>query len=139
MDNDCEVISENILGQLAEIFTEVQFMGEQMALSPRVIGINNQPHRSRTAQIASREIGFTGIIGGLFHVVPAQMYSRYRYPENLPKAWGQDDDFCHWLYLNNWKTGYVESLIVNHYETTTGQCARFPDYFERKWKEEKES
>ena len=60
------------------------------------------------------------------------------YPETLPKAWGQDDHFCNWTKSKGCKVGYIEGLIVNHFETTDGQARRFPEYFERKFKEEKE-
>lgn len=138
MDNDCEVISENILDQLVEIFEDAISMRYNIVLSPRVTGINNQPRRAQHVILGGREIGLTGIVGGLFHVVPAKIYQQYTYPEKLAKAWGQDDDFCEWLRVNNYAKGYVEGLVVNHYETTLGQAQRYPEYFKRKFKEEKE-
>jgi GT2 family glycosyltransferase len=138
MDNDCEVISDNILQQMVEIFEDAANRKMEVVLSPRVIGIINQPYRAYQTTIGGRDVGITGIVGGLFHVVPVKIYRQYKYPVKLPKAWGQDDDFCHWLNKTGRKTGYVEGLIVNHYETTSGQAQRFPEYFERKWKEEKE-
>jgi len=139
MDNDCEVVSDNIIGQLCQIFEDSfsKSFGNQFVLSPRVEGISKQPKRDGGTQLAGRTIGFTSIVGGLFHVVPSIVYSKYRYPEHLPKAWGQDDHFCHWAKKNGCKVGYVEGLVVNHFETTDGQAKRFPEYFERKFKEEK--
>ena len=128
------MISPNILQQLTEIFAEA---GNRFILSPRVEGINRQPKRVARTILGGRDIGITSIVGGLFHVVPAQVYRMYRYPEELPKAWGQDDHFCHWANSNGIKTGYVEGLVVNHYETTNGQAERYPEYFKRKQKEEK--
>lgn len=136
MDNDCEVVSENILGQLTEIFRDAKTKGDYI-LSPRVIGINRQPKRVRNEILGGRDIGITSIVGGLFHVVPAEIYANYRYPITLPKAWGQDDDFCHRTNQKGCRCGYVEGLKVNHYETTDGQAKRFPEYFERKRDEEK--
>jgi len=140
MDNDCEVVSDNILSQISEIFKDSfdKKFGNQFILSPRVEGINKQPKRDGGTQLAGRTIGFTSIVGGLFHIVPSKVYSVYRYPKNLPKAWGQDDDFCNWAKNNGCKIGYIEGLVVNHYETTSGQAERYPKYFERKFKEEKE-
>jgi GT2 family glycosyltransferase len=136
MDNDCEVVSENLLEQIAVVFERLRMDATKMVLSPRVEGINKQPHRASYNHTAGYRIGITAIVGGLFHVVPADIYARYRYPLDLPKAWGQDDDFCEWLRQQNIKKGYIEDLVVNHYETTVGQVAKFPEYFERKWKEE---
>lgn len=135
-DNDCEVVSENILGQMVEIFSEVGRFSPRYALSPRVAGIINQPYRVRFTQLAGRRVGLTGVIGGLFCVIPISVAVHYKYPESLPLAWGQDDHFCKWFKSQGGEVGYVEGLIVNHYETTDGQCRRYPEYFKRKWKEE---
>jgi len=137
MDNDCEVISDNILGQLVEIFDDAFNLRYNIMLSPRVTGINNQPHRTSHITLGGRDVGLTGIVGGLFHVVPATIYQKYKYPEKLAKAWGQDDHFCDWLRQNSWAKGYVEGLVVNHFETTIGQAQRYPEYFKRKFTEEK--
>ena len=137
MDNDCEVVTENILVQLEAVFERLKMDNRQMVLSPRVEGINKQPRRAFYDHVNGYKIGVTGIVGGLFHIVPADIYARYRYPLDLPKAWGQDDDFCEWLRKQGIKKGYIEDLVVNHYETTVGQAQRFPEYFERKWEEEK--
>lgn len=133
MDNDCEVVSDNILQQMVEIFTDAK---KPVVLSPRVVGINRQPTRVGHSIIGGRDIGWTSIVGGLFHVVPSKVYREYAYPTNLPPAWGQDDDFCRWANSRGIRTGYVEGLVVNHYETTNGQAARYPEYFERKKREE---
>jgi GT2 family glycosyltransferase len=137
MDNDCEIWHSDILVSVSVIFEALKITNQRMVLSPRVSGINKQPHRARYIDVLTHPIGITGIIGGLFHMVPAEIYAQYRYPQELPKAWGQDDDFCEWLRLKNISKGYIENIVVNHYETTAGQAARFPEYFERKWKEER--
>jgi len=137
MDNDCEVITTNILVPVVKIFKALKKTSDSMILSPRVTGINKQPTRAYHLKKSGWSIGITGIVGGLFHIVQADVYRKYNYPEALPKAWGQDDHFCEWARENNIMKGYIEDLVVNHYETTTGQAARFPQYFGRKWKEEK--
>lgn len=139
-DNDCMIQSPDILAEFARIYSECK-EAERWVLSPRVEGINNQPRRVRQHTLAGHEIGVTAIVGGLFHVVPTPIYRKFMeaggYDETLPKAWGQDDCFCDWLARNGYAKGYVEDLVVEHYETTTGQAKRWPAYFERKWKEEK--
>jgi GT2 family glycosyltransferase len=138
MDNDCRVITEDILPALVGCLESVGPLGPGFVLSPRVEGIKNQPHRARTTQLNGLEVGLTGIVGGLFHFVPARIYRDYRFPETLPYAWGQDDDFCRQVKRRGGEVGYVESLVVEHFETTDGQARRYPDYFTRKWKEEKQ-
>ena len=137
MDNDCLVISENILGQVAEIYSDIPEHAAKHILSPYVKGINNQPMRARYIMYAGRRIGLTGIVGGLFHIVPGEVYKNYRYPEKLPKAWGQDDHFCNHIKSIGCETGYIEGLIVEHMDTTDGQAKKYPEYFIRKAKEEK--
>jgi hypothetical protein len=139
VDNDCEIISENILGQIAEIYSLLPPMGPQYVLSPRVEGIVNQPKRVRETQLGGRRVGLTSIVGGLFHCVPAKVYQQYRYPTNLPLGWGQDDNFCAWARSKGCEVGYIEGLIVNHYLTTDGQAKQDLPYFERKWSEERQS
>jgi len=138
MDNDCEVVTQDILQKIVRIYeTVIDFENiPKYILSPRVQGINNQPSRVRMDTILGHAIGLTAIVGGLFHVVPRGVYKQYTYPLNTPKARGQDDDFCAWARKEGHEVGYIEDLIVNHYETTNGQAQRFPKYFERKRQEE---
>lgn len=132
-DNDCQVVTDEIIKKMVDVFLQAE---TPMLLSPQVEGISRQPIRSYTIQVGDYSIGRTGIVGGLFHWLNASSYLQYRYPAQLPKAWGQDDDFCHWAYLKNIPIGYVEGLIVNHIDTTTGQANKYPEYFARKWEEE---
>jgi len=136
-DNDCLVKSANILGQFCEIFADVKRFSSAFVLSPHVEGIINQPIRSRYTMLAGRRIGLTAIVGGLFHVVSPEIYRQYRYPLNLPLARGQDDHFCRWFKRHGGEVGYVEGLTVEHMEGTDGQARRYPEYFKRKWQEEK--
>lgn len=138
-DNDAFCRTPNILPQICDVMREA---GENWILSPRVEGINKQPKRARNVEIAGHPVGVTAIVGGLFHVVPAAVYRRYMeqggYPESLPLAKGQDDHFCHWFKTTQkGNCGYIEDLVVEHYETTDGQAKRYESYFERKWREEK--
>lgn len=136
-DNDCLVKSENILGQIVEIYKDMGPYHAKFALSPRVEGIARQPTRANYFMFGGRRIGQTGIIGGLFHCVPASVYKDYRYPENLPLAKGQDDHFCDWFRKRGGEVGYIEGLVVEHYEGTNAQALRYPEYFKRKFEEEK--
>lgn len=137
MDNDCEVVTSGMLPHLARVMGDRGEFGAYMALSPRVEGIVNQPVRAAVLGRGNLTLGITNIIGGLFHVVPWDVYRHYRYPEMLPKAAGQDDHFCQWLSQRGVLVGYIEDLVVRHYLTTDGQAAKFPEYFKRKWQEEK--
>lgn len=134
-DNDCEVISDNIVAEMVALYKQAR---KPMLLSPRVTGISKQPKRSYIENAYSRPIGVTNHIGGLFAWCNADLYLKYTYPDNLPLARGDDSAFAYWVYQKKFIVGYVEDLVVNHFEGTEGQAARYPDYFSRKWEEEKE-
>lgn len=141
MDNDCAAKQPGTLAAAANIY-ETDPVAAKWVLSPSVVGINRQPRRVNYTVIGGRPVGVVPIIGGLFHAVPVAIYRAFMadggYDETLPKAWGQDDQFCEWLRVNGYKKGYIEDLQVDHMETTDGQAKRYPDYFRRKWIEEKE-
>jgi len=136
MDNDCFIETDGILREIVKIYSSLGQFSPQYVLSPYVNGINNQPTRGGKDGIATYTIGLTAIVGGLFHIVPSLVYSKYRYDEKLPLAKYQDDFFCKWVKENGGRVGYIEELKVQHYEGTDNQAKRFPLYFERKWKEE---
>jgi GT2 family glycosyltransferase len=136
-DNDCFIQSENILEQISEIYENLKQFHPKFVLSPKVEGIVNQPTRGAYTMLSRRRIGLTAIVGGLFHCVPTDVYRQYRYPEHLPLAHGQDDDFCNWVIKNGGQIGYIEGLVVEHYEGTHNQALRYPEYFKRKHEEEK--
>lgn len=136
MDNDCEIESENILKIISDIYESFGKYSARYILSPYVKGINNQPTRGGKDGANGYTIGLTAIVGGLFHIVPADIYKDYRYDETLPLAKYQDDFFCKWFKENGGKIGYIEELKVWHKDTTAGQCEKYPDYFVRKWDEE---
>lgn len=136
MDNDCFIGSEKILAQVEKIYESLGKFDGKYVLSPKVELINHQPTRAGVKGIADYTIGLTAIVGGLFHIVQREVYEQYRYPENLPKAKGQDDDFCHWFKTNGGQVGYIEELFVEHKDGTDEQAKIYSEYFKRKWQEE---
>jgi len=141
MDNDCEILTAGLLDQVVDLYDRLcksySFEPRQMpVLSPHVSGIRTQVHRQHIENLCSHEIGWTQIVGGLFHIVPIQHYERYLYDESLPLAYGNDGHFCKWLRGEGVPIGYIEDLHVAHYMTTDGQEAAMPEYFKRKRIEE---
>lgn len=135
MDNDCEVVSDGILASIASLYG--QLVPPFPVLSPHVSGIRTLVPRSHHTEVGGFRIGWTQIVGGLFHIVPVAVYQEYTYDESLPKARGNDGHFCKWLRDRGISIGYIEDLHVNHYQTTDGQERLFPEYFKRKKIEEK--
>ncbi len=139
-DNDLAMRHPGTLAAVAEICATCP-EASRWVLSPRVVGINNQPRRVRTHEIAGHPIGVTAIVGGLFHAVPTAIYHKFMadggYDETLPKAWGQDDQFCDWLARNGYAKGYIEDLEVEHMRGTDQQALDHPEYHARKLMEMK--
>lgn len=135
IDNDCSVDYDGIIARIVHLYQNKPPF-KQLMLSPRVNGINKQPGRYSKTMVDNCEIGLTGIIGGLFHIMEAKIYQTFRYDETLPLAKGQDENVCDWFIGQGGECGYIEPISVTHYETTDGQARRFPDYFERKFREE---
>ena len=133
-DNDCEVVSENILGQIVEVYEGIPRFASKYILSPRVEGINTNLDRIRYEMFAGRRVGLTGMVGGIFMCVPKVLYDNFRYDNNRKRI-GLDSQMCQNSRQHGANCGYIEGLVVNHYETTDGQAKRYPDYFKLKKKE----
>lgn len=135
IDNDCELTEPNTLRDICQL---VMDDGHTM-LSPRILGLNNPPRATGIFLIGEDEIQDIPQIGGIFLAAPAAVYDTYRYPEDGP-VWGMDDaNICAWYRHNGGRCGYVTRFTANHYETTSGQHARYPEYFERTLAEGKPS
>jgi glycosyltransferase involved in cell wall biosynthesis len=133
-DNDCELTEPDTLRTVAELT-----LAGNAILSPRILGLNNPPQATGTFNIADRTIEDIPQIGGIFLSVPGKWYDSYRYPTDGP-LWGLDDSsICHAYRKTGGRCGYVKGLTANHYETTSGQHARFPEYFQRTLAEGKPS
>lgn len=121
-DNDCELTDENTLGQIVELMTD------KLILSPRIEGLRSPPG---VGEVKGR-LGYPAMIGGIFMCVPGWVYQDYRYNEGNP-VWGMDDvNMCNHFANQGGRVAYVMDLTANHYETTDGQWARYPDYFATK-------
>lgn len=136
MDNDCEIISSDILKELVSVYESIPPFFIQFMLSPRVEGLNFQPQRIDQMEIAGHRIGITKIIGGIFQPMLTRQYKLYSYDESLAKAKGQDEDLNAWFQKMGGSVGYIEDLVVEHMDTTEGQKKQYPEYFKRKYTEE---
>jgi GT2 family glycosyltransferase len=126
IDNDCEITIPFTLVDVADLVDDGYAI-----LSPRVLGLNNPPAATGRFEVDGQSILDVPQIGGIFLAAPGWVYNAFRYDESGP-VWGMDDvEICRWFRSRGGRVGYVESLTVNHYETTSGQHARYPDYFKR--------
>lgn len=132
-DNDCELTETGTLARVCELVDRTGWL-----LSPRILGLRNPPQPIGEAVVDGERILLTPIIGGIFLAAPSHAYSRFRFPvESLP-TWGYDDSMlCDRWRQHGGQVGYVDSLEAWHYEGTTKQWERYPDYFARAEREGK--
>lgn len=130
-DNDCEVISEDIVSQMVDVYKS----NKKMLLSPRVTGIVNQPKRGEVTRINRHMVSRTGHVGGLFTWFNANLYLDFRYPFGLPLGSGDDTALSVYAIKHDCLVGYVETLVIHHTDTTDGQAKKYPEYFKRKFTE----
>lgn len=135
MDNDCEVVTPGILREIVQIYGTME-NSERWALSPKVGGIYYQPKLGSSIWVGNHEISKTGHIGGLFYITPARMIRGFSFATNMPKARGYDTYISSFVAGKGNNIGYIQTLHVNHFETTAGQAERYPEYFQRKKIEE---
>ncbi len=135
-DNDCYVRTEGAVGKAVEVAVALREVASYWILSPRVEGLVNPPRRTGEVNLLQTRIGVVGHVGGLCRIAPRPLIIGYQPQEDLPKAWGQDEDFAAHARALGARQGYVEDVVVEHYLGTEGQAKRFPEYFERKFEEE---
>lgn len=130
-DNDCEVTQPGTLKACAELAANYGAI-----VAPRVNGLNNPPETLFTVSLGGEFVDETRILGGIFMAIPSFLFWEYgyRYDETNPLASG-DEAIVPWWRARGGVCGYLHGFTVNHYETTEGQKARYPEYERRKTRE----
>ncbi len=123
VDNDCEVISDGTLRVVAEL--AAAHPGN--VIGPHVAGLRNPPQVASWTVLDDYRVGLTSAIGGIFMPIP----SGWRYPEGDTFIHA-DGLVCAQARREGHVVGQLYDYVVNHYETTDGQHARYPAYFDRR-------
>lgn len=126
IDNDCELTQPDTIRDIADLVACTGWL-----LSPRILGLNRPPPVRAEHDIDGERLLELAQIGGIFLAAPARIYDRFRYSETNPVWGGDDGEICAWWREQGGRCGYVERLQAWHYETTSGQHARYPGYFAR--------
>lgn len=137
LDNDCEILSDNLLMELIEAYDELG--SRKVLLSPYVKGIVHQMKRVNIFKKGKYEYGVVGHIGGICMFMPKCFLNdiRWRIKTKLPYAKGVDSYLSQKATEKGYALYYIENLFVNHVDTTDGQAKKYPEYFQRKRIEEK--
>lgn len=126
VDNDCELLTPNTLRDVCE-----QTLDLHAVLSPHIQGLVQPP----VVTHAFGPVSVTKVVGGIFMAVPASLFkSGYRHPVNATQD-GDDWMLCRYFQARGGFVGYLDGYQANHYETTEGQWARYPEYFARRQQE----
>lgn len=131
VDNDCEFLSSDWLAALVDV---CHASGDQMVLSPYVEGLGpglegGYPRDDHT-MIAGRHVGLSRHVGGLCILAPSKAYDGFRMKGRALHA---DVDVAFSVHVRHdlgMRMGYLEDIRVRHMESTEGQWARYPEYFE---------
>jgi hypothetical protein len=129
-DNDCQVVQPGTLAACAEFVADGNWI-----VSPTVRGLYHPPQPTFEATINGERVGIFGAIGGVFRVMPGDFARTFRFNETNPIWGGDENDVGREATARGISVGYLLDWHVDHYETTAGQQARYPDYFERKARE----
>jgi GT2 family glycosyltransferase len=126
-DNDCELVQEFTLERVCDAVYETGAL-----LSPVIRGLNHPPQPIREREMGSETILEIHQIGGIFLAAPRELYDGFSYSDSNP-LWGGDDlEVCaHWRRQGYW-CGYVKDLEAWHYEGTSQQYLRYPEYYQRR-------
>ncbi len=124
VDNDCELTVPGTLRVVAEIAAN----NPGSLIGPRVDGLRRPPVISYYIDVDGHRVGVTTQIGGIFMPLPPG----WRYPETSNDYGNCDVLISSQAVKNGNIVGQLIDYPVNHYETTNGQEARYPDYFARR-------
>jgi hypothetical protein len=126
-DNDCEVVQPGTLAAVAGCAVEHNWV-----LAPTILGLLQPPTPQGATQLGDEPVDVYPYPGGIFRALPQRLVDGFRFNEAMP-PWGGDET---WVgtqaLLRGFGVGYLRRWHVYHYETTAGQRARYPAYFERK-------
>lgn len=134
IDNDAEITIPFTLADVAQLVDDGYAI-----LSPRILGLNNPPVPIGEFEINGERILQLTHVGGIFLAAPGWIYKQFRHREDAALYGSDDGDVCVWFRRHGGRVGYVETLSANHFETTSGQHARYPEYFARTLAEGKPS
>ncbi len=124
VDNDCEVTVPGTLRVVAEIAAN----NPGSLVGPRVDGLRRPPVISCYIDVDGHRVGVTTQIGGIFMPLPPG----WRYPETSNDYGNCDVLISSQAVKQGHIVGQLIDYPVNHYETTNGQEARYPEYFARR-------
>lgn len=137
VDNDVETITPNWLDRC--VATAKQF---NILCSPLVLGLSMFPEGVpgyATQMLNNEKVRLTRHIGGIVHMAKADLHLSHLYSPNMTMAMDQDTTLSRHALRQYYLIGYLENVQVKHMDSTEGQVKRYPEYFKKKRKWERET
>lgn len=133
VDNDCEFMTKNWLEDLVELWMR----NHRLYMSPYPEGLVSNPGgapRTGVGYIDRFMVEITKHIGGLLSFSDARLYKDFRWSDQFLHG-NQDSEISRYATAHGFMPCYISKHRIMHMDTTAGQQAKFPDYFERRKKE----
>lgn len=137
VDNDCEIMTEGWDVVLSEV---IDRLDGKAVLSPYVEGLRENKggvtryaHSSIKTSKGVVTLGLTQHIGGICRLSTFDAYDGFEFDESDTLSGNQDLSFSMYSTMSKGKImGYIEEVRCRHIDTTDGQHAKYPEYFERR-------
>ena len=101
-------------------------------LGPVVAGYGTPLVYFGEATVGQYRVALAQQIYGCFLAATGEFYEGFRYSESNPTWGGDDPEVCAAVRRQGLQCGELLGHRANHYETTWGQEARYPEYFAQK-------
>lgn len=131
VDNDCEFLTEGWLKEIVDLFNR----NRKLVVSPRVEGLRDNPGgvpRQRYIYIGEHFMGTAPHLGGICCAALSEIYKDFRWEEKDFFHGEQDYVFSQYATKQGFLLAYMENIIVEHIDTTSGQEEQYPEYFKEK-------
>jgi len=138
IDNDCSLDTECWDTRIAAVSER---MGNRVILSPFVRGLRENKggapryhNASVLTEICTESVGFTNHLGGICEFSPTEAYNGFSFDDGDTLSGSQDSSFSAHVLREGFRMAYLEDVFCTHMDTTDGQHAKYPAYFDRRKK-----
>lgn len=130
-DNDCLMLKQDTLKNIVKLMESQSW---KITVSPRVLGLNKPPKTETPIKIDGFGLSELNHFGGIFYPIPGKLATPIT--GKLFLARGLDWLLSERMRQNGVRLFYSDDYSVEHFEGTSNQAIKYPEYFERKKTEE---
>jgi len=130
-DNDCLILKQDTLKNIVNLMESQNW---KITVSPRVSGLNKPPKTEPQIKIGEFRLSELNHFGGIFYPIPGKLATPMT--GKLFLARGLDWLLSERMRQNGVRLFYSDDYQVEHFEGTSNQAIKYPEYFERKKTEE---